>query len=43
MTLKERLYHTGMQLADCLRLLGKHEESAWVERWVLSLMKEIKE
>lgn len=43
MTLKDRFYHTGMQLADCLRLLGKHEESAWVERWVLSLVKEIEQ
>jgi len=41
MTHKERLYHTGMQLADCLRLLGKHEESAQIERWVLAMVKEI--
>ena len=41
--MKDRLYNTGMQLADCLRLLGKHEESAWVERWVLSLVRELKE
>lgn len=36
----ERLYTTGMHLADCLRLLGKHEESHQVELWVLSLCKE---
>ena len=37
----KRFYNTGMQVADCLRLLGKHEESGEVERWVLSLVKEL--
>jgi len=41
MTTKERFYHTGMQLADCLRLLGKHDEAGWIEQWVLSYMKEL--
>lgn len=41
--LLSRLYNTGMQLADCLRLLGKHKESNQVEVWVLNFLKELKE
>ena len=40
--LRDRFYNTGMQLADCLRLLGKHEESRWIERWVLAHMQALK-
>lgn len=36
----DRFYTTGMQLADCLRLMGKHNESHEVEVWVLALCKE---
>ena len=39
----ERLYTTGMQLADCLRLLGDHEAAHETELWVLALVKEMKE
>lgn len=39
--IQNRLYNTGMQLADCLRLLGKHEESNQVEVWVLNFLKEL--
>ena len=41
--IRDRFYNTGMQLADCLRLLGRHEDSAWIEKWVLSVMKELEE
>lgn len=43
MTHKERFYNIGMQLADCLRLLGRHEESAQIERWVLSFLNELED
>lgn len=39
--LTDRLYTTGMQFADCLRLLGKHEESHEVEVWVLGMVREL--
>lgn len=39
--LTDRLYTIGMQFADCLRLLGKHEESHEVEVWVLSMVREL--
>jgi hypothetical protein len=39
--LKDRFYHSGMQLADCLRLMGKHDECRQVELWVLALCREI--
>ena len=39
--LTDRLYTTGMQFADCLRLLGKHEESHEVEVWVLGMVLEL--
>lgn len=35
--LVQRVYNSGMQLADALRLLGKHEESHEIEVWVLNL------
>lgn len=38
--LLDRFYTTGMHLADCLRLLGKHEDSKQIEMWVLNLCKE---
>ena len=31
----DRLYSTGMGLADCLRLLGEHKKSNEVEVWVI--------
>lgn len=40
--LVDRLYHTGMQLADCLRLLGEHDASRDTEAWVLALVKDMK-
>lgn len=40
--LVDRLYQTGMQLADCLRLLGQHDASHDTEVWVLALVKEMK-
>ncbi len=33
----EMAYQAGMQLANALRLLGKHEESHEIEVWVLNL------
>ena len=36
----DRFYTTGMHLADCLRLMGKHDESHEVEVWVLAICKE---
>lgn len=38
----DRFYTTGMHLADCLRLMGKHDESREVEVWVLAICKEIR-
>ena len=38
----ERLYNTGMQLADCLRLLGEHEAAHDTELWVLAMVKDMK-
>lgn len=38
----DRLYNTGMQLADCLRLLGEHDASHDTEMWVLALVEEMK-
>ena len=38
----DRLYNTGMQLADCLRLLGEHDASHDTEMWVLALVVEMK-
>lgn len=40
--LVDRLYHTGMQLADCLRLLGEHDAAHDTELWILALTKEMK-
>lgn len=37
-----RLYTTGMGVADCLRLLGKHDESNQVEVWLLNFLKEMR-
>lgn len=37
-----RLYQSAMTVADCLRLLGKHEESNTVEVWVLNFLKELR-
>lgn len=31
----QRMYNSGMAVADCLRLLGRHEESHQVELWVI--------
>lgn len=39
----DRLYATGMQLADCLRLLGEHETAHDTELWILALVQEMKE
>lgn len=38
----ESVYQSGMQLANALRLVGKHEDAHEVELWVLSLMEELK-
>jgi hypothetical protein len=38
----ERLYTTGMQLADCLRLLGEHDASHDTELWILAMVQEMK-
>lgn len=40
--LVDRLYNTGMQLADCLRLLGEHDASHDTELWVIALVREFK-
>lgn len=40
--LVDRLYNTGMQLADCLRLLGEHDASRDTEAWVLTMVKAMK-
>ena len=40
--LVDRLYNTGMQLADCLRLLGEHDASRDTEAWVLSMVQAMK-
>jgi hypothetical protein len=37
-----RLYQAAMTVADCLRLLSKHEESHTVEVWVLIFLKELR-
>jgi hypothetical protein len=33
----EKVYQAGMQLANALRLIGKHEEAHEIEVWVLDL------
>ena len=33
----DNVYQAGMQLANALRLIGKHEEAHDIEVWVLSL------
>ena len=33
------VYYAGMQLANALRLVGRHEDAHAVEVWVLSLTK----
>jgi hypothetical protein len=38
--LADRFYTTGMHLADCLRLMGKHDDSREVEVWILETCKE---
>ena len=40
---RARLYTAGMNLADALRLLGKHDESHQIEVWVLALCRELEE
>ena len=35
----QRVYDTGMQFANALRLLGKHEEANQVEVWVLEVVR----
>lgn len=35
----QRVYDTGMQFANALRLLGKHEEANQVEVWVLEMVR----
>ena len=40
--LVERLYNTGMQLADCLRLLGEHDASRDTEVWILAMVQAMK-
>ena len=37
----ERLYRSGMAVADCLRLLGRHEESNQVETWTINNTKRV--
>lgn len=39
----KRLYTAGMNLANELRLLGKHDESREIEMWVLALCRELEE
>lgn len=34
------VYQAGMQLAQALRLIGRHEDAHAVEVWVLSVTKE---
>ena len=36
----KNVYHAGMQLANALRLVGKHEDAHAIELWVLKLTKE---
>ncbi len=38
----DKLYTAGMQLANALRLLGKHEDAHDLELWVLGLVEELK-
>lgn len=38
----DKLYNAGMQLANALRLLGKHEEAHEIEMWVLAMVEELK-
>lgn len=38
----DKVYTAGMQLANALRLAGKHEEANEIEIWVLALVKELK-
>ncbi len=33
----ENVYQAGMQLANALRLVGKHDEAHAIEVWVLEL------
>ena len=35
------VYQKGMQLAQALRLIGKHEDAHAIEVWVLELTKEL--
>lgn len=35
-----KVYQAGMQLAQALRLIGRHEDAHAVEVWVLKLTKE---
>lgn len=35
----KNVYHAGMQLANALRLVGRHEDAHAVELWVLELTK----
>lgn len=35
-----KVYQAGMQLAQALRLIGKHEDAHAIEVWVLELTKE---
>lgn len=37
----QRVYDTGMQLSNALRLVGMHEESNDLEAWVLSVVNEL--
>jgi len=36
----KNVYQAGMQLANALRLIGRHEDAHAVEVWVLDLTKE---
>lgn len=38
--LAARFYTTGMHLAECFRLMGRHDESREVEVWILATCKE---
>ena len=35
----DNVYQTGMQLANALRLVGRHEDAHAIEVWVLALTK----
>jgi hypothetical protein len=35
----ENVYQAGMQLANALRLVGKHDDAHAIEVWVLELTK----